>query len=190
MQLGPQLLLGLLPDLLLKVEFIGNAFVEELSAFSQRLVAELKRDLFSKRTFGTLIQKELLKILDLMAERLQLFVLLVPELLSNGLIVLLQEHHANLLGGLLVLNAEHLQLALHLLLQTSEVLLAYVANRVLVKGRQSSALALREELFQLFLEEGHCILEALVEIAFKGLIGVLIGLEALILADVGPAALD
>lgn len=63
-----------------------------------------------------------------MRQRLQLLVLLVPEFLSNSFVVLLQEHQAELLGGLLVFYAEGLQLLVHLLLEASQVFVLNSAN--------------------------------------------------------------
>ena len=91
---------------------------------------------------------------------------------------------------LFILNSKHLKLFLHFVFQICKEFFTDIANCGFSKINERFFFASGIELLQFVFLHRHLFLKSLIELALKALIGLLIGLVALVLANVRPRTLD
>jgi hypothetical protein len=107
----------LLIELLRQNQLVVDHPIEEIRAFCKCFVTKLKTDFLSVGSLWSLIEVELFKVPDLLRKGFQTIVGIIPQLLSDNLIVLLQKHHADLFACFLVFNPNLIVLLAHFLLK-------------------------------------------------------------------------
>ena len=190
LQICLQFNLSLLCQLGLEHEAALGGFVEEVGTIGEAIIAELLSDALSVGTLGAFLDEVVQEAQDFKVKALKAVIFVVVQLLSNGIVIALEEILALLIGGLLVFHGVELILLRHLLLQLLAVRLLDFTDSSLVEHLHGLGLGLLEDLLELHLEHGAPVAELVVEQLLEHLVRVHHRLVALVFADVAPARFD
>ena len=182
--------MSLFCELGLQHETTLSRLIEEVGTIGKPIIAELLCDALRIGAFRTFFNEVVEEAEDLEVEALEAVVLVIVQLLSDCVVVALQEVLALLIRGLFVLHGVELVLLGHLLLQLDEELVLDLAHSCLVKYLHRVRLRVLKYLLQLLLKHRAPLAEFVVKKFLEDLVGVHRGLLALILANVAPAGLD
>ena len=160
LNLALQLLVGLFSKLLLQSDLVADSSQEVVSTLSQSLVAELLADDFAHWAKGTFVQEVLLELTQVSIELVQSTVALVPQLVLNSLVSLVEEDLASLLTALLVLVVKVLELLLHLIFELIRVLILDLTDSSLVKQPHTLGFRFLVQSLQGLVVHGSVVLES------------------------------
>ena len=190
LQICLQFYLGLLCQLGLEHEAALSSLVEKVGTVSEAIIAELLSDALSVGTLGAFLDEVVQEAQDFKVKALKAVIFVVVQLLSNGIVIALEEILTLLIGSLLVFHSVELILLRHLLLQLLAVRLLDFTDCSLVEHLHGLGLGLLEDLLELHLEHGAPVAELVVEQLLEHLVSVHHRLVALVFANVAPAGFD
>ena len=176
----------MLSELCLEHEATLGSLIEEISAVSKTIVAELLGNTLSIRPLWTILNKIVQEAQYLKVETLQTVILIIIQLLSNLIIIALQEVLTLLIRSLLIFHRVELILLIHLLLQLVVVGAFHLSDSSLIELVHGHILRLLVDLFKFGLQHGASLRELIVEALLENLEGIHHGFLTLVLTNVGP----
>lgn len=174
----------------MQVHLVDGVAQEEFSCLHHGLEAEVSGDLFAVAARWAGVFKHVFELNDVLEEVHEARVVLVLEGPLDLGVVLPQEHNAFLLTALIVVLFDVVELLLHLLLQLFQEFILAFTDGSLLEGCHRRAFGQEILVFEFFFVQGSLVLNLLLERLVEQVHGVVECLEAFILANIRPGALN